>query len=109
MKTAERKVKVATKIANNLCGCNSVGSDEWNIAFNAACDGFKARISKIEESDRWISVDERLPEVNSVVLVYSTIKIWTKNRIFVSDYTQYGFVSYVGITHWQPLPPSPKS
>lgn len=57
--------------------------------------------------EQWIDVNERLPEIGAVVLVYCSIKSWTKNRIFVSDYTLYGFESYVGVTYWQPLPQPP--
>ena len=58
--------------------------------------------------DGWISVEERLPEDKSIVLV------WHKNTYgnFIcttSVYSiQYGFESCANISHWQPLPQKPR-
>ena len=59
----------------------------------------------------WISVDERLPETNEEVLVYSSVgKIYTACYIRV-DGIEFWFENIDGfreITHWMPLPEGPK-
>lgn len=59
----------------------------------------------------WISVDERLPETNEEVLVYSSVgKIYTACYIRV-DGIEFWFENIDGfreITHWMPLPEAPK-
>lgn len=62
----------------------------------------------------WISVKDRLPEENEIVLCWRN-----KDGCFVGQYVEsttkdwYGFVAVggrvaVGVTHWMPLPPPPK-
>lgn len=74
----------------------------------AQLDAANARIAELEAVQRWVSVDERLPDTADRVLVYS------------NDYDGKGF--YIencdawfdvlhhhihGVTHWMPLPPPP--
>lgn len=55
----------------------------------------------------WISVDEKLPEIDSYVIVYQNKKIFSSTNERIVQYTKYGFD--VGkVTHWIPLPPPPK-
>ena len=77
-------------------------------------DGF-AISNKIYDAgyrkQEWISVDERLPETNEEVLVYSSVgKIYTACYIRV-DGIEFWFENIDGfreITHWMPLPEAPK-
>ena len=54
---------------------------------------------------QWISVDERLPEKNTAVLIWCTenpeivVALWSD---FPGDYMIHG------VTHWMPLPEAPK-
>ena len=61
--------------------------------------------------DKWISVNDRLPEVGQ-----SDIQCfggYNKNCYYLGRYTEYGFHGLysadiiVAITHWQPLPKAP--
>lgn len=58
--------------------------------------------------DNWISVKERLPENEDDVLVYfedGDITI----AFYDGDWTKDGFSKIMReVTHWQPLPQSPK-
>lgn len=62
------------------------------------------------KQSEWISVEERLPPVNSTVLIYTslhTIAIWhyIEAGIWV---TGQGYEVTIGDTHWMPLPEPPK-
>ncbi len=53
----------------------------------------------------WISVKDRLPEPNTVVLAH-----YTDGRICTVDYLDehLKFITSSTITHWMPLPEPPK-
>ena len=67
-------------------------------------------VKNIEELDLWISVDERLPEVNKDVTVFCKdgsihtgtyhTTYWVVSKYFSWDVSE--------PTHWQPLPEKPK-
>ena len=59
---------------------------------------------------KWISVEERLPEVGTMVLVHDGSRAYvveyTPNGLFEDDY---GYCHYIDdYTHWMPLPEPPK-
>ena len=66
----------------------------------------KSAISEIVEKDQWISVEERLPENNDLVLTYSYEISGHKYRLLVPN-TQIKIFPDA-VTHWQPLPPLPE-
>lgn len=63
----------------------------------------------------WISVEERLPEVDELVLLHTARhqiivgffdgELWCSGNYTVS--WDYAFNHDVTITHWMPLPPAP--
>lgn len=73
--------------------------------------------SQQSSEDKWISVEERLPEFNKMVICYSnnnTVETLAftecEGCICVTDFNFYPvLLSDSGITHWQPLPNPPKS
>ena len=69
----------------------------------------QAEITRLREERRWIPVDEQLPDLSRVVLVYST-----SNGIHRASLDSLGHQWLdedenpgKKITHWQPLPPQP--
>lgn len=71
----------------------------------------RARIAELEAEPRWISVRERLPEINTRVLAI------TPEGYMEVDYKYSGTSVYCGlaefysldnVTHWMPLPEPPK-
>lgn len=54
---------------------------------------------------KWISVKDRLPEPNTVVLVH-----YADGRISTADYIDehLKFITSSDITHWMPLPELPE-
>ena len=80
---------------NHYKGC----SDDW---YREACD-YKAMVP------RWISVEERLPEINEEVLVvavndFDADEKWVSINWLDKD-NQW---PYAIVTHWMPLPAPPK-
>lgn len=69
-----------------------------------------ARIAELEAAQRWISVDERLPEAGDIVLAhlpdYQEVVIinkWPKRQATSRLGSSWNESSRV--THWMPLPP----
>lgn len=60
--------------------------------------------------DKWISVDERLPEDDHRVLVACRTKkgVQAVNLAYYWNGTWHGQGSMAGVTHWMPLPPVPE-
>lgn len=88
--------------------CLVYGKCEDNCSFR---EDYKRLYNAGYRKQEWISVDERLPETNEEVLVYSSVgKIYTACYIRV-DGIEFWFENIDGfreITHWMPLPPPPK-
>jgi hypothetical protein len=86
-------------------------------------EGYKLqqRIAELEAAQRWIPVEERLPEFNKVVAV---IDMSDKDSHLCNVYetailvevrgdTRFGFIGHSGwdssdVTHWMPLPELPE-
>ena len=68
---------------------------------DAEIAALKARIAELEDAQRWISVDERLPEYHKQVLAMQ----WGKPTITMCI-NDAAFRRHV--THWRPLPEPPK-
>ena len=62
--------------------------------YKAKCEELEARV----EADRWISVEERLPESDGVYLILWDDGDWDKQY-----FSPYGAFS-PAITHWRPVP-----
>lgn len=63
---------------------------------------------------KWISVDERLPDEFSTILVarqhtghVSMANYSTTKRFWVLAHGRLGTEEWVEVTHWMPLPPPP--
>ncbi len=58
---------------------------------------------------KWVSVKDRLPEVNESVLVCDGAEIWV-DYMYKShdDERLYFSVVEYGVTHWMPLPDMPE-
>lgn len=48
---------------------------------------------------KWVSVDERLPEDDVLVVV------WTENSTILTDFCEKGKWHYYGVRYWLPIPP----
>ena len=76
---------------------------------------------RLKRMDQWVSVKDRLPEVNKYVYLFSVERKYGLGRLknIGGEYqwnvvTQYGFYYFHGdefddITHWMPLPDPPES
>jgi len=55
-------------------------------------------------SEEWISVKDRLPEINTIIVVYK------KSDVILHFYAvmDYKGILNPGLTHWMPLPEPPK-
>jgi hypothetical protein len=64
----------------------------------------RAEVERLREAQRWIPVEERLPEANTAVLTRWRGETFSVDWRFPSgEWTTGSFV-----THWMPLPPPPK-
>ena len=61
--------------------------------------------------EKWISVDERLPEDDQRVLVVCRTKkgVQSVNLAYYWNGAWHGQGSMAGVTHWMPLPPVPEA
>lgn len=55
----------------------------------------------------WINVDDKLPDINTHVIVYMARKGFSPSNICTCEYTRYGF-ERASVTHWMPLPEYPE-
>jgi hypothetical protein len=64
----------------------------------------EARIVELEESQRWIPVEERLPKDDTLVMV------WIGCGIDVVFFRKGIFYTFAGseVTHWRPMPNPPE-
>lgn len=90
---------------------------------DAVIELVKLSLSALERSE-WISVNDRLPEVNTAVLIYANKKVYTARRYIclsaewwsvnnrgntdMEPGTKVPSVKAKGITHWMPLPEPPE-
>ncbi|WLY65863.1 DUF551 domain-containing protein [Pasteurella multocida] len=69
----------------------------------------KPEIVEFLQDDGWISVKDRLPSEREDILIYTDrgeIKIAWRDDVFFMSLRDYHLSS---VTHWQPLPPIPKT
>ena len=67
-------------------------------------------IEGYRKQSEWISVDERLPEEDTIVLVWCgevSVYNYLHNDLWYTGYC-YITTSEGGVTHWMPLPEAPK-
>lgn len=62
----------------------------------------------MQERDKWISVDDRLPENRSHVLAHTTNGGYTTTAEYKHGCWFKGLDRLYCVTHWQPLPLHPK-
>lgn len=102
----------AEKFLKYLGVCDDVVSGS-SSAFDKGMVNMIRRIRKLVESgdfdtDRWISVKERLPAVGETVLIY--YRYHDQQSIVTARFVNGGFIGFwdVDVTHWQSLPEPPK-
>ena len=106
--------------AQGMLYCHLRNSNELNPKCHCAACDLHNRITAHLQSGGWISVEERLPDKESLLLTSSKVCIigdWYQNdwRTCRSHWEKVNgklkLVSGFGkgeITHWQPLPPLPE-
>lgn len=104
------------QLLSALGGCDA--SDEWSKGFDAAISTAIDDVHAMPAADvqpvKWISVEDRLPEENTLVLCYarSTAGEGTAYVLGAIALGEFWFVSmpvlHWEVTHWQPLPEQPK-
>lgn len=87
--------------------------------------GLRRDIDRLEAERQWISVEDRLPEPSTYVLVLTapgTLSLWQnfvvadyihakqeKHGMFIKAYSGYSDDDILNVTHWMPLPDLPKA
>lgn len=66
---------------------------------------------QLDQQNKWISVEDRLPEKRTRVLCYHKYEPESPDVICENDYLVGGLWRFDGskVTHWMPLPPLPKT
>lgn len=72
--------------------------------------GMKKAIDIVKNHNSWISVDDRLPPLETVVLVYQIPLRYVLTATYLGDSWEFSELmpSDTRVTHWQPLPEDPK-
>ena len=136
MKTPEEIKKELERCTNYICGfpCEGClyGIDAEKAESDCVDDLLKDALAYIQQLEaaqpKWISVEDRLPEPNTTVLLIAhgwehqlvyigklekveSVKSWLTGLVSkASEWTVYGF-SYLKepiVTHWMPLPSMPE-
>ncbi len=99
-KQIEEMAKILCGMKNGCDGCmfSKVNCNERNYAEEIYNADYRKR-------SEWISVDERLPEIFTTVIVYDT---HTQSVRFTLYNGKTEGWSNGRITHWMPLPEAPK-
>ena len=78
-----------------------VYSDEFDTVANQIIELYKPK---------WISVKDKLPTPNEVILIFWDNKITSGSyKYFHNGYFQHGAATQLKVTHWMPLPNKPIS
>ena len=93
------------------------------VSFRDMSEKLEARIRELEEERRWISVEERLPELGQVVALVHVDRWWATGRDEGVNCYDVGYLNEFGekywsirgerasmvsaYTHWMPLPTPP--
>lgn len=87
-------------------GANSVLRYKLGLSWDDA-DDLRKEIKRLQDAERWIPVEERLPERYERALVHAE-----RGGITVATYSKWGWTMPMyfdgEITHWMPLPKGPK-
>lgn len=71
-------------------------------------------ILKDYQSSKWISVEERLPDIDTEVLIYTNEGLYNAaqysggERFWTLERNPDCWVTALGVTHWMPMPEPPK-
>lgn len=63
-------------------------------------------LSRIEKETGWISVGERFPEDNTMILWYTDFIVWV-NLWWATECWEWKWDWWIKYTHWMPLPLPP--
>ena len=75
--------------------------DRWQYE-----EGYRRGYSASSNADKWISVEDRLPERNGRYLTHCNIE--GQSLVCVLYYSEIGSFNEGTVTHWMPLPEPPK-
>lgn len=93
---------------NDLKGLYLLGLETpaYKTFIEKTCVEAIANGTPYNETDKWISVKDKLPDKNGKCLVSLDF-----GDVCLDSYDkEWGFVCYVGnVTHWRPLPKAPES
>jgi hypothetical protein len=89
-------------VANSDCGIPNEEMDDYNAGYlTGATHGFEVGV---EFAQRWISVDEELPELNKAVLIKNKTGVGIGSRYSGKSFIGKGFFQLIGeVTHWRQI------
>lgn len=87
--------------AAQLCACEYGGDNLVELAFKKGAEWADAH-----QPSPWISVEDRLPEINQVVLTLGSEQNDEDVRLlYRSDVSgKFACIDYDEVTHWMPIP-----
>lgn len=113
--TVEDIEKAQRDFSNNFMRLDCISTKSYDVAIDCMTECAKKKAADVQPVDRWISVEDRLPEIGKSVLIY--YPKWDGDEIQVAKLDLDGMMFDIcgefnigtgAITHWMPLPEPPK-
>ena len=105
--TVEDIEKAQRDFSNNFMRLDCISTKSYDVAIDCMTECAKKKAADVQPVDRWISVDDRLPEEIGYYLVVIGNEMLVS--IDIAEYSENRWHKHDEVLYWQPLPDYPKA